>query len=508
MSKELKLSIVTLMIAAFTIGTDFTGALLLVPRIENSFSADITTTQWVLNIYALVFAMGMVAGGRLGDMYGRRRFLLIGLAIFITASVACLLAPSIEWLIAARALQGVGAAIMWPCILAFGATIGPADDRAIVMGLVLAGVTAGNVIGPLISGIVVSLGDWRLFFLINSVLACAAAVLVSRVLPKERLDKADERVDVAGIATLSLAMLALLYALDVGADWGWASTPILALFALSAFLFLVFPFVEKHVSDPTIPDALMHNREFILALWTNALLVPAIFIAFLYFPQYLQKVLGWTVLKASVGMMPLMVLLSIGSIISGRYYKVYGPKRLLLTGYTLVTLGAASILIIDADWGYLGLLPAMLLIGLGAAVAVGSAGTATVSAVLPKRAGLAGGLSFMLHLAFGAIGVAVATAIMYASNLSSLQNGLAQAGIKMSATDQIVLSGGSFHTDAARSVLSHLGAADTQKVQAILSEAFTQGMSFAYWPAVICAAIGILVVLSIDEEKLQTVSDQ
>ena len=508
MSAELKLSILTLMIAAFTIGTDFTGALLLVPRIENSFGADITTTQWVLNIYALVFAMGMVAGGRLGDMYGRRNLLLIGLAIFITASVACLFSPSISWLIAARALQGVGAAIMWPCILAFGATIGPSDDRAFVMGLVLAGVTGGNVIGPLISGIVVSLGDWRLFYLVNAVLACAAAVLVSRILPKERLEKADERVDIAGIATLSLATLALLYALDVGADWGWASTPILALFALSLFLFVIFPFVEKRVSDPTVPSALMHNREFILALWTNALLVPAIFIAFLYFPQYLQKVLGWSVLEASVGMMPLMVLLSIGSIISGRYYKTYGPKRLLLTGYTLVTLGAVSILLISADWGYLGVLPAMLLIGLGAAIAVGSAGTATVSAVSPKRAGLAGGLSFMLHLTFGAIGVAVATAIMYASNLRSLQSGLAQAGVKLSDSDQTVLSGGSIHTDAARSVLTQLGGADAEKVRVILSEAFTHGMSHAYWPAAVCAAIGIAVVLAIDEEKLQTVADQ
>ena len=504
----MRLSIVTLMIAAFTIGTDFTGALLLVPRIENSFGVDITTTQWVLNIYALVFAMGMVAGGRLGDMYGRRRFLLIGLTIFIVASVACLFAPSIDWLIGARALQGAGAAMMWPCILAYGTTIGPEDDRGLVMGLILAGITIGNVIGPLISGVVVSLGDWRLFFLVNAVFASVAAVLVNRVLPKERLEKADERVDVAGIANLSLATLALLYALDVGADWGWSSTLILGLFAISLFLFAVFPLVEKRVSDPTVPIALMRNREFLLALSTNALLVPAIFIAFLYFPQYLQKVLGWSVLEASVGMMPLMVLLSVGSIVSGRYYKVYGPRRLLLTGYTLVTLGGASVLFVDSAWGYYGLLPAMFLIGFGGSIAVGSAGTATVSAVSPKRAGLAGGLSFMLHLSYGAIGVAVATAIMYATNLSSLAAGLARAGIKMSAADQSVLSGGSVNTDAARSVLSNFSAADSEKVRIVLSEAFTHGMSLAYWPAVISAAIGILVVLAIDEEKLQTVKDQ
>lgn len=508
MSAGLKLSIVTLMIAAFTIGTDFTGALLLVPRIENAFGADITTTQWVLNIYALVFAMGMVAGGRLGDMYGRRRFLLVGLGIFIVASAACLFAPSIGWLIAARALQGVGAAIMWPCILGFGATIGSADDRGLVMGLILTGITVGNVIGPLISGVVVSLGDWRLFFLVNVVLASTALVLVSRVLPKERLEKAEERVDVGGIAILSLATLALLYALDVGADRGWGSIPILGLFALSLFLFVVFPFVEKRVSDPTVPIALMHNREFILALWTNALVVPAMFIAFLYFPQYLQKVLGWTVLEASVGMMALMVPSSFGSMIIGRYYNVFGPKRLLLIGYALVTLGSAIVLIIQPDWGYLGLFPAMVLIGSGASIAIGSAGTATVSAVVPKRAGLAGGLSFMLHLAFGATGVAVATAIMYATNLSSLAVGLVKAGIKMSAADQSVLSGGSINTDAVRSVLSSFSAADTEKVRVILGEAFTQGMGLAYLPALLFAVIGIIVVLMIDEEKLQTVKDQ
>ena len=147
-----RLGIATLMMTAFMIGTDFTGALLLVPAIETELAADITTTQWVLNIYALTFAMFMVTGGRLGDTHDRRQVLLIGLGIFTVSSIGCFLAPDVGFLIAARALQGIGAGLVWPSIIAFGALNAPQDQRGFIMGLILAGVTGGNVIGPLIGG--------------------------------------------------------------------------------------------------------------------------------------------------------------------------------------------------------------------------------------------------------------------------------------------------------------------------------------------------------------------
>lgn len=463
MGKETRLAIMTLMIAALTIGTDFTGALLLVTPIEREFKVDITTTQWVLNVYALTFGIFMVTGGRLGDMYGHRRQILIGVAIFLAASISCLAAPSIGWLIGSRAVQGIGAALIWPCVLALGTTSVDEDKRGLAVGLILAGVTSGNVVGPLMAGVVTSIGDWRLFFLVNTVMAVLTAALVLRFLKKESPGKIDERVDVSGMAVLGFALLALLYGLDVGADWGWTAPTLIGLFVVSAVLFVAFPFVESRVRDPLVPPSLMRNREFVLALATNGLLIPALFVAFLYFPQYMQKTMGWSVLAASAGMLPLMVLLSVGSVLGGRLYEPIGPKRLLLAGYALVAVGAATIVFFMPSWGYVAILPAMILMGLGATLCVGTAGTAAVSAVPPSRAGVAGGLSFMVHLCIGALGVAGATAIMNAETA-----GAAQAG---------------------------------------LDKAFAAGMSHAYWLTTALAILGIAVAAAIDEEKLQAVHD-
>ncbi|WP_419908082.1 MFS transporter [Hoeflea sp.] len=497
----------TVMMTAFIIGTDFTGALLLVPAIENELRADITTTQWVLNIYALSFAMFMVTGGRLGDTHERRRVLLIGLVIFVAASIACMLAPTIGFLIGARAVQGVGAGLIWPSMLAIGATSATEDQRGFVMGLILAGVTSGNVIGPLIGGVSSYLGDWRLFFLVNAVIAALAAMLVIRFLPKQPPQVENEKIDITGIIVLSLAILALLYALDVGADWGWGSWLIITLLILSVVLFVTFPLVERRVTDPLMPQQMMRNREFLLTLSLNALMVPSFFVAFLYFPQYMQKTLGWSVLQASFGMVPLMLLLAVGSIIAGNFYTAIGPKRLLYAGYVFVSLGGLTVILMDPSWGYYAILPAMLLMGIGAPMAVNASGTAAVSAVNPSRAGLAGGLSFMVHLVYGAIGVAVATAIMFASSLGRIQSALKDAGISLSASDISLLNSSAADPEALKSMLSRFSAQETDKINSIATDAFAAGMSLAYWPVFVSTVIGLFVIAAIDEKKLHAIDE-
>ena len=497
------LGVATLLFAAFTIGADLTGALLLAAPIENEFAVDITTTQWVLNLYALTYAVLMITGGRLGDMFGRRRLMLIATTLFTIASVGCLLAPTIGWLIAARGVQGAGAAIMWPCILGMGANLVSEDRRGWIMGLILAGVTSGNVVGPLIGGFVVWVGDWRLFFLVNLIMAIIVALLVLRFLPKDTQATSKERVDFVGIALLAGAVGALLYGLDVGPNWGWGSLPIVGIFVLSAALFVVFPLAENRVTDPMVPPRLMRNRHFLLALSTNGLLVPSIFLAFLYFPQYFQKVLGWSVLEASFGMLPLMVLLSVGAIISGRFYDSVGPRRLLLIGYIMILLGCAWVIALIPGWGYFALVPAMVLMALGGAMGVGSAGTVAVSAVDPSRTGVAGGLSFTVHLACGAVGVAGGTAILYMSSKGTLQHGLSDAGISMPPAEQATLNAAAPGAEAATRILGTYSTEAAATIQDLMTTSFTHGLSHAYWLAFGAALIGLLIVIAIDEKKLK-----
>ncbi|CUH41964.1 MFS transporter [Ruegeria atlantica] len=506
MDRSSIVKVIALMVTGFGIGIDFTGALILVPAIENSFDADITSTQWVLNIYALFFAMTMVAGGRMGDMFGHRKMMIIGLAIFLFASVMCFVSPSLDFLIAARALQGIGSGCVWPCTLAFGATkVSRPEHRAMIMGMILAGVTSGNVFGPLISGAAVSFGDWRLFFLANVLFSTISMVTALILMERETQHKQGEHIDFAGIGVLSFAVLLLLYGLDIGADWGWTSVPLLMLFFVSAALFFFFPQVEKRVKEPLLLPQMMQNREFRITLGLNMFNVSAAFVGLLYFPQYMQKVLGWSVFESAIGLAPLTLLLAVGSIVSGTLYNDFGPKRLLFWGYLIATTGALSIIILPAGLGYFQILPGMAMIGLGATLTVGPSGTAAVCAVKPERAGLVGGLSFMTHLVYGAISVAFATAIMYVVSLSSLSKQLVADGINMSATDQKAINGGTLTTGTARAIIEKLSSEEADKVKSAVAAAFDAGMNMAFVFAAISVSIGIVLAMMLDEEQLHKV---
>lgn len=498
------LRMLALVITAFGIGIDFTGALQLVPAIEQSFDTDITSTQWVLNIYALFFAMTMVTGGRLGDMYGHRPVIMVGLVIFLSASIVCYISPNLPILVAARALQGIGAGFIWPCMIAFGATqVGTSEHRGLVMGMILAGVTTGNVFGPLISGVAIGIGDWRLFFLANVVFAIVSFISLLVLLSKEHVKRADESIDYVGIAVLSTAILMLLYALDIGADLGWGSPIIIGLILVSFVLFIVFPWLEKKMREPLVPLVLFENRQFVITLPLNALQIPAVFIAFLYFPQYLQRNLGWSSLESAVGLIPLTALLAVGSIISGTLYNDVGPKRLLTFGYLCCAIGAGLIAFSPYSWGYFQLLPGMLVLGIGATASVGPSGAAAVSAVRPERAGLVGGLTFMVHLVYGALAVAVATAIMYTVSLSRIAQGLSNEGITMSAADQKALNGSSLTTEAAQNILAKFDAAQVDKIKSIVDQAFDAGMDYAFVLAMCSAAVGLALALLLDGKKLK-----
>jgi MFS family permease len=457
MDSQTRVVVACLCVVGFTIGTDFTGALMLVTPVEQEFGADITTTQWVLNAYALTFAMGMVTGGRLADMFGHRRIMLIGLVLFLIASLGCALAPSVGGLIGARAFQGIGSALIFPSLVALAATTVP-ERQAEIIGLVMGGVTLGNVLGPIVGGTVGALGEWRLFYGANFALALLSILLILWLVPAKQEERAAEKIDFAGIAILGAAIFALLYALDVGADWGWTAASLLGLFAASAILFAAFPALEKRVADPLVPPPMLRNGQFVCALALNGLQIPTAFLLFLYVPQYLNKVLGWPILSACLGTIPLMLSLAVLSVLAGRIYDRVGPRRLLALGYGLCVIGSLVTTQITPQWGYGGLLIPMLLIGIGAGATVGAAGTAAVAAADPSRAGLVGGLSFMVHLVLGAIGVAAGTAILFAT-----------------------------------------GGHAAEPTPAL----FALGLSRAYWPMVALTLIGLLIALKLDDDRLR-----
>lgn len=402
---------VAMVAGAVMIGMDFTGAASVVTSIENDFGTDLTTTQWILTLYVLTFGMGIVTGGKLGDIFGHRRVLLIGLVIFVVASAAIALAPEVWLAIGARGVQGVGGALIWPSIVAISFNSVPPAMSSVAVGLVLGGAGFGNAVGPFVAGVSAEFLIWQVLFWVNLPIAALVAVLVLAYVPRVAAREGREPLDLRGIAVLSAGLFALMFALDIGASEGWTSPEVLALFVGSAALVVAFVLLEPRARDPLVPPRLMRDRSFVAALLANGLLVPVWFSAFLYIPQYLVKSLDFSAFLGAVGLVPAMTLFAILSPVSGRFYQALGPRRLIAIGYVATALAGLNFAIAQPEWGYAGVLPGMVLLGIGSGVAIASAGTAAVSAVPAEESGVAGGLSFMVHLVFGGIGVAIGTAL-------------------------------------------------------------------------------------------------
>ncbi|MET1413862.1 MFS transporter [Roseibium sp. HPY-6] len=491
-------------VPSFMIGTDFTGAMLLVTPIEQEYSVDITTTQWVLNAYALTLSMGLVAGGRLGDLLGHRRYVLIGLGIFFVASIGCILAPTVSTLIFARAAQGVGSALVWPCILALAATSVEEDERGPAMGILMGSVAAGNVLAPFIAGSLSALGDWRSFFIFNAVFAVLSAVLIFRFIEREKEHATNEAVDISGMAVLAVGVFCLLFGLDIGADNGWFHAGTLALFAGALVFFALFPMVESRVKDPMIPLTMMRNHQFVRTLALNGLPAVVLFLCLLYLPQYMQKVLGWSIFWSSMGMLPLAVVLAAMNLAVGNYYNAIGPRKLMAAGHASLILGCVLMLFLQTSWGYVALVPVMLVVGLGGGLVFGPAGTAAVNALGAKGAGLAGGLSFMFHLGLGAIGIACATAMMFGAAIGKVEAVTASANVTLPTGDLRVLAAGTLKDPAVMSITERYSGQEAEAVMNAVRDSFATGLHAAFWFGLAVAVIGLIISLSLNESKLRT----
>src|SRR3954454_1941669 len=230
-------------LAVLVLANDFTALSVALPNIEHDFDAGVSTVQWVINGYALVFGVLNVTGGRLADMFGRKEVFLVGSAIFALFSVIGGLAPSIGVLIGARALMGIGGAMMWPAILGMTFAALPEDRAGLAGGFILGVAGLGNAIGPLFGGFLTDAFGWEWIFFVNLPIAAFGAFVTWKFIhqPKEGT---TERIDYLGITTLSLSLVSLLVALDEVTDLGWGNPKIVALLAAFVLLLVAFVFVE------------------------------------------------------------------------------------------------------------------------------------------------------------------------------------------------------------------------------------------------------------------------
>ncbi|MES0383354.1 MAG: MFS transporter [Hyphomicrobium sp.] len=413
LTKSHLLGLGAMSMGVLVIANDFTALSVALPHIERTFDSSVTTTQWIINGYALVFGVLIVTGGRLADMFGRRRIFFIGSAIFAGFSLLGGLATDIWALLAARGAMGIGGAMMWPAILGMTYGLLPSNRAAIAGALILGSAGFGNAVGPLLGGALTDLLSWRWIFYLNIPIAALGVLVTWWVVPKVKLDDVDHRIDYGGVVTLSVGLFALLLTLDLGTSLGWTHPTVIALFSASALSLVLFAFVERRAGGKAlIPKDVLENRAFFSAFLATLMNSAIFFAALLYLPQFMSKVLGFKAIESGAGLLPVMGVFAIASFVAGPLYERFGAKAIVSTGAAFLATGMFMLSRIDPTTTFLELIPGMVVLGTGIGLFYSSITTAGITALDPSRASLGGAIIYMAQIAGGAIGLGVNTAIV------------------------------------------------------------------------------------------------
>jgi EmrB/QacA subfamily drug resistance transporter len=423
---EVILGLVAMSLAVVVIANDFTAFSVALPAIEAEFATDITTVQWIINGYTLVFGVLIVTGGRLADMFGRRLVFLVGSAVFAGFSLLGGLATDMWMLLLARGLMGIGGALMWPAVLGMTYALLPGSRAALAGALIIGVAGFGNCIGPTLGGALTDLASWRWIFLLNLPVSALAVLVTWRVVARDRPDGARARIDYAGILTLSIGLFALLLSLDQGVDVGWTHPRILGLFAVSAAGLAAFAVIERRTGgNALVPDDVTGNRVFVAACLATLLMSAIFFAALLYLPQFMIKQLGYSAIRAGAGLLPVMGTFALVSFLSGPLYERLGAKTVVSAGAACLAAGIWLLSRIDATTAFTQLVPGMVVLGIGIGLFYSSITTAAITAVDPSRASLAGAIVYMFQVAGGSVGLGFNTALVVTA--TSLTAGIHRA---------------------------------------------------------------------------------
>jgi EmrB/QacA subfamily drug resistance transporter len=399
-------------VGLFMIMLDNTIVNVALPSIERSLHMSISSLEWIVTAYALTFAALLITGGKLGDMYGRRKMFVFGLAIFTLASLACGLAPSAGFLIGARSVQGIGAALMNPATLSIITATFPPKERGQAIGI-WAGVSAlALAIGPLLGGLIVDNINWHWIFYVN-VPVGVVGIVVSRFFISESRDTSHEQsIDLPGLVTSGLALLALSYALIEGNKHGWMSAEILGLFAGAAVLLASFVLLETRRRLPMLDLSLFRIGSFAGANLVAMLVSLGMFGVFFFVSLYVQNVLGYSPTKAGAIFLPMTILIILVAPIAGKLSDRIGSRWLMGAGMS--TLGVSLLLYqrIGLHTGFWSLLPQLLLGGLGMALTMSPMTSAAMGSVPVDKAGVGSGVLNSFRQVGGSLGIALMGAIL------------------------------------------------------------------------------------------------
>ena len=400
--------------ALFMMMLDNTVVNVALPSIQRDLGSSLSSLEWTINGYTLSFAVLLATGGRLGDIFGRRRMFLIGVILFAASSAFAGLAQSTAELVISRVTQGVGGAMMMPATLSIVTNAFEPHERGKAIGT-WAGVSAlALAIGPVLGGLLTEHVTWRAIFYINIPVAAGAIVATLFAVKESRDETVGREVDYLGVGTLTAGLTALVLALIQGNEWGWGSPQIVGLLAGSVVALTAWVFIELRVKAPIVEFRLFGSRNFVGTNIIALVVTFAMMSQFFFLALYLQDILGLSPLEAGVRFLPATLMIVTVAPIAGRLTDRVGPRWLIAVGLTMVSGALYWLTTIHVGTTYADIWPSFVLMGFGMALVMSPMSTAAMNAVSVSKAGVASGILSMNRMIGGTLGIAVLGAVFQA----------------------------------------------------------------------------------------------
>jgi len=490
-------------LALFMVMLDNTVVNVALPSIQRDLGTSISGLEWIVNGYTLSFAVLLATGGRIGDIFGRRKAFVFGVVVFTISSATAGFAPDDISLVASRVLQGVGAAFMMPGTLSIITDVFPPSERGKAIGT-WAGVSAlALAVGPVLGGFLTEHVSWRAIFYINlpvGILAVLAALFVVR---ESRDTTVGRQVDYLGVGLLTVSLTALVLGLIEGNSWGWESTAVIALWIVAAVFLVAFVYAERKVVAPIIEFSLFNSRNFIGAVTTAFIISFAMMGVFFFLALYMQNVLGYSALGAGVRFLPTTLVIMVLSPLAGRLSDRIGPRIPIVAGMALITLALWMFSRTTVGDTFSAILPGFLVLGAGIGLTMSPMSTAAMNAVSKTKAGIASGVLSMFRMIGGTFGVAALGALFQSEAKDRLAETLAGSGLDAAQRSAIAhqLTGGAPTVEGA-------SRAEIAKLTAAGHDAFVYGLTHAMILSVAVSLAGVLIAFllirqhgeSLDEE--------
>lgn len=475
-------------IAGFLGCLDLTIVNTALPAIQTSLNLSVAQLQWVMTSLLLALTTSMVISGKLADLYGRRLWLFIGMALFAVSSIAVALAPNLYFLICFRFLQGVAIAFLYTAPVAIIPSLFPEHQHGRATGLLIGANGLGLAIGPVIGGLIVSLLGWRWIFFINPPLILLSFLFCWHNIIETKSEAAVKKIDWWGFVLLLIAVPALILALVQGQNWGWSTAPIIILLVIAVLALILFYYVENKIAAPIIDFHLFANRIYLTGLATNFALALFYSVDFFLIPLYLHFIHGQTGYQIGLSLLPATAMVAVLSSVTGRMVDKKGPKVVLCLGLALFAISA----LLQAQFGattsiYL-ILFSYLIFGIGWACILSPSIIAALSSLPKEAAGVGMGTLGTLHNLGGAIGLAVGTLIYNILSKKTLLSMLSHEQIPAGKwVDQAIAN-----IDNALHILENYTGLSSDRVSHFFQQYFLSGYRGAMWFLVFTSLVALI----------------